>query len=217
MSRPVAAVVLAAGEGARFGGPKALAIRDGRTFLQIAIERLREAEFDRIAVVLGAEAANVRRDPSIDPAIRDCATSGARLTFDENPAWIKGRTGSIACGLAAMPAEARGALIHQVDFPCVAAATFLELAAAFDRTPEAEERILLPVHEGRRGHPIVIGRAFWPAIREMGSDEPLRNLIHRIPARLVEIRVGDPGIHINQNERDTAGEAGAEPERRERP
>ncbi len=207
MIRSVAAVVLAAGEGRRFGRPKALAVEEGKTFLQIAVDRLRDAGFDRIAVVLGAEAEEIRNDRSLASVVRDCDAGGVRLAFGENHDWRAGRTGSIALGLGLLPADPGGALIHQVDFPQVAVSTFRSLALEFGLTPGAEDRIFLPVHEGRRGHPIVLGRSLWAAVMAMGKDEPLRDLIRQDVSRVTEVRVDDPGILHNVN---TPGEAAAE-------
>lgn len=220
MNSAVAAIVLAAGEGSRFGQPKALAIDQGRTYLQIALERLLEAGFHRIAVVLGAEEQRIRADRSLAAAIRDCSEAGVDLTFSHNLDWSAGRTGSIALGLVRLASETRAALIHQVDFPRVNVETFRRLAGAFeiasgspgaasgtpDPAPAAiaapsypEARIFLPVHEGRRGHPIVIGRALWAQVMAMGKDEPLRNLIRGEAARVTEVPVDDPGILLNVN------------------
>ena len=207
MTRSVAAIVLAAGEGKRFGRPKALAVEAGKTFLQIAVERLLEAGFDRIAVVLGAESEQLRNDGALASIARDCEARGVRLTFGDNYDWRAGRTGSIALGLGLLPADPGGALIHQVDFPQVTVSTFRSLAREFELTPHAEDRIFLPVHEARRGHPIVLGRSLWAAVMAMGKDEPLRNLIGRDASRVTEVRVDDPGILRNVN---TPGEAAAE-------
>jgi CTP:molybdopterin cytidylyltransferase MocA len=46
------------------------------------------------------------------------------------------------------------------------------------------EPILLPVHWGKRGHPIVIGRSVFPEIARLGYDEPLRAVVLRVPERV---------------------------------
>jgi molybdenum cofactor cytidylyltransferase len=205
--RSVAAIILAAGEGRRFGRPKALAVEKDRTFLQIAVDRILEAEFDRIAIVLGADGARIRNDVSVASVTRECESRGVHLTFGDNHDWALGRTGSIAFGLGLLPEDSRGALIHQVDFPHVAVSTYRSLAREFALIPGAEDRIFLPVHEGQRGHPIVIGRSLWAAVMAMGRDEPLRNLIRQDASRVTEVRVDDRGILRNVNTPDeTAAE-----------
>ncbi|MBD0323762.1 MAG: NTP transferase domain-containing protein, partial [Aldersonia sp.] len=51
---PVAGLLLAAGAGRRFGGPKALAERDGRAWVQIAIDVLRDGGCSQLYTVTGA-------------------------------------------------------------------------------------------------------------------------------------------------------------------
>jgi len=194
MAHTSAAVILAAGAGRRFGGPKALARRGEKTWLEIAVERVSDADFGWATIVLGAEAAAVRAAlPAGDSRTR------ATLSWVINTEWQAGRTGSIAAGLVDLRGWARGALIYPVDFPVVDTETIYQLAGAFDATGEAEEKIILPVSGGRRGHPIIIGRQVWPEILALGRDDPLHLIVRRDAARVVEVAVNDAGIHRNIN------------------
>ena len=190
MSHLLGAIILAAGEGRRFGGPKALARDGGQSWLRLAVERIAGADFRWISVVLGAEAEKVRQD---------CQDLATPISWVINHGWERGRTGSIICGLSDMPSGTRGALVHQVDFPFVRTSTFRALAEAFAQYPDAERLLLLPIEGGRRGHPIIVGRDVWPEITSMGPDEPLRKVVHRSAGRLREVLVEDPGIHMNVN------------------
>jgi CTP:molybdopterin cytidylyltransferase MocA len=193
ISAEVGAIVLAAGRGERFGGPKGLARLGGESWLALAVSRLQESGIRRVTVVLGAEADRVRREADLPGAAAEAVSWVYNLDYP------RGRTGSIQCGLRDQPDRVRGALLHQVDFPFVAPETFRLLAGAFDREPEADGLIFVSVQGGRRGHPILIGRARWPEILALGPDEPLRALVGRDPERVREIDVDDPGIHRNIN------------------
>ena len=183
----LAAVVLAAGAGSRFGRPKALAGSVEHPWVAVALATLRAAEIAEIVVVIGAEAEAVRR--ALPPDAR----------VAENKEWLQGRTGSLQCGLRALSPGAGGALVHQVDFPEVRVGTVRALAGAFAARAGREAAIIVPVCAGRRGHPVVIGRAVWPEILALAPDEPLRTVVRRDPARVVEVAVDDPGIHRNRN------------------
>jgi CTP:molybdopterin cytidylyltransferase MocA len=185
------AVVLAAGEGRRYGMPKALAARDGRSWLEIAVGTLREGGIESIRVVLGAAV------PSGLPSASTGNLSGVRYLV--HPQWRLGRTGSLQCGIR--EATGAGVLVHQVDFPDVLPSTIAALRRAFDAVPEGESLIFVPVEAGRRGHPIVLGRALLPEILALGPDEPLRLVVRRRAERVREIPVADPGIHHNMNAR----------------
>jgi CTP:molybdopterin cytidylyltransferase MocA len=82
--------VLAAGEGRRFGGPKQLAELDGRPLLEHAVQALREA-CDRVVVVLGARAGEIRRGVRLE---------GVDVVVCED--WEEGTFASLRCGLAAL-------------------------------------------------------------------------------------------------------------------
>jgi CTP:molybdopterin cytidylyltransferase MocA len=200
------AVLLAAGEGLRFGMPKALAQTEERTWIRIGITALRTGGIEEIVVVLGSQAERIRPLVPADEA-----------QVIVHPAWGRGRTGSIQVGLRGLGEEARGAMIHQVDFSEVRAETIQALARAFRGDPDHEDRIFVPIDAGapplgasrgenRRGHPIVIGRRIWPEVMALGSDAPLRGVVHRDPDRVREVPVSDRGIYRNLNTPDAAAD-----------
>ena len=191
---PVAAVILAGGEGRRFGGPKALAREDGRTWLEIALATIARAGLEWASVVVGAAA-----DEVMTHGVGRALDPSPRVSWVRNDDWRAGRTGSLARGLADLPEWAEAALIHQVDFPHVAAETMRRLARACTEDVARTEHLFVPVQGGRRGHPIVIGRAVWREIAALRADEPLHLVVRRDPARVIEVAVDDPGIHENVN------------------
>ncbi len=190
----LAGLILAAGEGSRAGGPKALAVTNGQTWIEIAVRLLREAGLGHIVVVLGA------RHEEIRPLVREEA---GHVSVVLNPAWRHGRTGSLQCGWREIEA-ARGVLLHQVDFPEVRPDTIRSLGEAFvaatPDNPGPERCIFVPTEGGRRGHPILLGRDLWPEVSMLGPDEPLHAVLRRDPKRVIEVPVEDPGIHRNRNE-----------------
>ena len=84
------ALVLAAGEGRRFGGAKQLAELRGRPLLAHAVATARAAGVDRVVVVLGARAEEVRAAVDLDGVeVAVCAD------------WADGMSASLRCGLRA--------------------------------------------------------------------------------------------------------------------
>ncbi len=136
----VVAIVLAAGEGRRMGGPKALLPIGEGTFLSRACHLLARPGIASVVAVLGAEAERVRAAAGIP----------AEATVAVNERWREGMLTSVWVGLDA--AEALGAeavLLHPVDNPFVSPATIDAVVVAM--TAGAE--IAVPSHAGRRGHP----------------------------------------------------------------
>ncbi|MBD3334759.1 MAG: NTP transferase domain-containing protein [Candidatus Eisenbacteria bacterium] len=189
----LAAVILAAGAGRRFGGPKALALCGGRTWLEIAVALNRQAGIDEIVIVIGAQAESVRFRCGPAPETE------AGVSWAHNADWEGGRTGSVQCGIRRLSPGCRGFLMHPVDFPLLAAATLRSLRAAFLADGHGARRIFVPVSGGRRGHPVLLGRDVWPEIAALGPDAPLNQVVRRDPGRIIEVTVDDGGIHRNIN------------------
>jgi molybdenum cofactor cytidylyltransferase len=133
----IAGVVLAAGEGARFGGPKQLAQLDGRPLLSHVVATM-SAVCERVVVVLGARAEEVR-----------AAAGGAETVLCA--AWQDGIYASLQCGLAALGDDPDAVVVALGDQPSLSRAR-IEAVLAFD-APIARAR-----DGGAPSHPVVIRR-----------------------------------------------------------
>lgn len=173
-----AALVLAAGQGRRFGSDKRLArLPSGQTLLAATLGRVLEV-FDEVSVVL-----RVGDDPQalgIDPRVRVVRAENAG----------GGMGSSLAAGIAAVTdstADAVAVLLG--DMPWVAAATLRHLSA--NARPG---QIVVPVYQGQRGHPVLFGRVFWPALMAVGGDQGGRQVILDHPDRCIRMAVVDDGV-----------------------
>src|SRR5256886_11407416 len=125
--RPIAAVVLAAGRSTRMGGPnKLLAEIAGRPLLRIVVEEALASHAKPVIVVVGHERAEVEQ-----------ALAGLPVQFVHNPDFAQGLGTSLKAGIAAVPAEADGAIVCLADMPPVDARLLNRLIAAFDPDPGA--------------------------------------------------------------------------------
>jgi CTP:molybdopterin cytidylyltransferase MocA len=143
----VGAVVLAAGAGSRFGGPKQ------RLLLPRVLERLAETSVGEVVVVAGAYPLE--------------AGEGARVV--ECPEWERGPGVSLRCGLAALAAEAEAAVVVLADGPRLAPEAVERL---LDARRASGAPLLAASYAGERGHPLVVARELWEAV----PDEGLRAL-----------------------------------------
>jgi CTP:molybdopterin cytidylyltransferase MocA len=176
----IVAVVLAAGEGRRIGGPKALLRIGEETFLSRACALLDRTGVSAVLAVLGHEAERVRAEARLPPAVGLVVNDRYRET---------GMLGSVLRGLEA--AESRGAdalLLHPVDHPLTAPTTVDAVVAAL----RAGARIAVPSHGGRRGHPAGFAAAAWPALRQAPAAEGARAVLAAHPHWIVHVP-GDPG------------------------
>jgi CTP:molybdopterin cytidylyltransferase MocA len=130
------------------GRPKALIEVDGEPLVLRALRALTEGGLAPVVVVLGARAAEVR---AVLPDGVDAV---------EAPDWADGMGASLRAGLAALDGRAEAAVVHLVDLPGVPAAAVARLAAAAG--PDVLARA---AYGGRPGHPVLLGRAHWAAVR----------------------------------------------------
>ncbi|MGW0854290.1 nucleotidyltransferase family protein [Streptomyces sp. NPDC002690] len=147
----VTGVLLAAGGGRRLGGrPKALLLHRERPLIEHAIRSLRDGGCDRIMVVLGAAADEVRTRASL---------AGCEVRV--NPEWQQGMGGSLRTGLEALTdTGADAALVFLVDQPGVGAEAVSRLRAA--HTSRAS--LAAASYDGTRGHPVLLGADHWAAV-----------------------------------------------------
>ncbi len=176
-------MLLAAGEGRRIGGGKALlGIGDaaGRTtFLAHGARLLARPGVAAVLAVLGHEADRVRALSQLPPEVASV----------DNPRYRDGMLTSIWCGLdAAEKLSAEAVLLHLVDHPLAAPDTVDQVVRALqDGAP-----IAVPSHAGQRGHPAGFARGVWPALRSATPERGARGVLADHPDWVVHVP-GDPG------------------------
>ncbi len=178
----LAAVVLAAGLSSRAGGRNKLVREiDGRPMVRRVVETVIAAGVGEVIVVTGHQ-----------PAAVAAALAGLDLRLAHNPGYRSGIGGSLATGVAAVPACAAGALVCLGDMPLVTADTIRRLVAAFD--PAAGRDVCVPVRGGRRGHPVLFARRLFPDLRGLAGDVGGRAVLDAHARHLVEVAVDDDGV-----------------------
>ncbi len=143
--RRLAALVLAAGRGSRFGGPKQIALLDGRPLLVHVIEAILAARpglrtagvaLDEVVVVLGFRSDEVERaiegaiDGAVGEAVEGSATGLVRIVRNPDPA--RGIASSLQAGLGALGPDVEGALVALGDQPRLAPSPLVALARAWE-------------------------------------------------------------------------------------
>lgn len=182
---PVAAVLLAAGRGTRFGpDPKLLANLEGKPLVRHAAEAALASSARPVVVVLGAHAGAVR-----------AALHGLDLAFVENAEFAAGLSTSLRAGLAALPARTAAAVILLGDMPRVTPAQIDRLATAY-RAAGRPLSAIVPVVEGRRGNPVLLDRSVLAdALATLTGDHGAGPLL-KGRADVLEVP-GEPGTTLD--------------------
>jgi molybdenum cofactor cytidylyltransferase len=161
----IGGIVLAAGAGRRFGGPKQLAELGGRPLLEHAVEAMSAVPaVGRVVVVLGARADEVRAG---------CDLSGAEVVVAED--WDEGLSASLRAGIDAL-AGAQALIVTLGDQPFI---TPQVIARFVD-----ERGTCRAAYRGEPGHPVRLTPAVASRARRLRGEAGARELLRGV--RLVE-------------------------------
>jgi molybdenum cofactor cytidylyltransferase len=172
-------IMLAAGLSRRMGGPnKLLRPYQGKPLLAHALGVAVQIEFrDRIAVT-GRDSAETE----------DLAASfGFQCIF--NPRFTEGLGTSIAAGARALSPDINGVFIALGDMPGIERKIYCALAAKF-----TQGSIVVPVHRGTRGHPVLFCASYVPELSALSGDEGARSLLRFHALRVAKVEIGNPGV-----------------------
>jgi CTP:molybdopterin cytidylyltransferase MocA len=195
----VAGVLLAAGEGSRFGQPKALVELDGVTLAQRGVDLLRVGGADPILVVTGATPVQLSGTYSV-----------------HNPDWRTGMGSSLRVALHALgsdpaepadlaaPAEDAGAMalksadqppigavvVALADQPLVGAQAVARLIAAY----RVGATVAVAAYDGRPRNPVLLAREHWPEVIAMATgDQGARPFLRARPGLVTLVECADTG------------------------
>jgi molybdenum cofactor cytidylyltransferase len=156
-----AAVILAAGEGRRMGGPKALLILDGESLLQRTVRVAMAAGCDPVIAVVG----------DWDPGPLDAAVSVAH-----NRKASEGMASSIRAGIAALAPGIESALILTVDQPTVDATLLRKLLALAIEDPDNPAAC---AYGNSLGIPAVLPRRLFADLMALKGDRGAKAILLR--------------------------------------
>jgi molybdenum cofactor cytidylyltransferase len=180
-------LLLAAGEGQRFGGVKQLADIHGEPMVRRVARNLLELDLPLI-VVTGAYAEEVE-------AVLGHLPIGVLRHKD----WALGMGSSLAAGareVARIYPRASSVLICLADQPLLSASF---LRAMLKRHAAAPDRILATDLDGAAGPPALFPRDCFDALAKLAGSHGARSIIERNPSR-VELFVTDDRIDVDTQE-----------------
>ena len=154
-------LVLAAGEGRRFGGPKQLAVVGGAPILERVLVAMRAVPaLDRVVVVLGAHADEVRAGVEF---------GDVEIVIAQD--WAEGQAASLRAGVAAL-AGCDEVLVCLGDLPFV---TSQVIAGTLEHDPRAPA--VRAVYAGVPGHPVLLRAPVLARVPELRGDVGARDLL----------------------------------------
>ena len=177
----IAATILTAGLSSRMGFPKALLRYRGRTFLQGILDATGALGISRRIVVVGPDPGRILSEHEL-----------RGVTVVTNAEIAAGPIGSIRAAVEAVRVHpVDGLLVWPVDYPHVTVDTVQTL---IDRFRAGGAEIVVPGFEGKRGHPVVFGRAVFPELEAASPPEGARDVVRAHPERVAVVPVEDPAV-----------------------
>jgi len=182
MTDSVAAILLAAGASRRMGACKQLLQLEGTTVLARCLETLLHGGIQEVIVVVA---------PSGDEVATAAASYPVRVVRNAEPDGDMAT--SICTGRDALPPLATGVVIALCDHPLVRAQTISRLAEEHLRSPES---IIIPCHDGRRGHPPLVPRRL---LDDLETPLTLRDLLRDNKDLIHHLELPDDGVLIDMD------------------
>lgn len=174
------AVILAAGESKRMGTQKLLLPFGNLTMIEKVIENILRADIRRVMVVLGSHSGEIQKIISRLP-----------VSFCLNTDFASGMFSSVKCGFNALPPSAEAALLFLGDQPSIPPEVIKKVCDTFHLTHKG---IVIPVAEGKRGHPSLFSLRLLPDINRLDPEGGLRQLALEFPSEVLEVETGSEEI-----------------------
>ena len=177
-TQQIAVVVLAAGASRRFGDADKL-----------------QAKIDNVPMLAKSLAAYDRLTAAYkiavlapDSALGNICTAAG---FDTvvNPRADEGIGTSLAAGIAALADTVTHAFVGFGDMPFLSPETPPLIANAIDKSAS----IIVPMHEGRRGHPVLFATPHFPMLKKLEGDKGGHSIIAACP-NVLDFAVNDEGV-----------------------
>ncbi|MFC4589821.1 nucleotidyltransferase family protein [Sphaerisporangium corydalis] len=170
-----AGLLLAAGQGARLGTPKAVVEFEGERLADRGARLLHEGGCHPVIVVLGAVTVQVR----------------AAVTV-RNPDWATGMGSSLRVGLDALPPAALAVVVALADQPLIGALAVRRLIDAW----RGGAAVAVATYGGAMRNPVLIGRAHFGEVGRLAAgDVGARPFLRAHPELITRVPcddVGDP-------------------------
>jgi len=175
----ISVLVLAAGKGQRAGLQKLLLPWKGKTIIEEVIETFLMTKTSEVVVVLG-------RDYEI---LKDTLSKySIKVVYNSN--YATGKASSIKRGLKVIDIRSEGILIAMGDMPLIDPELVNRMIDVFLE----KRKIVVPVWEGKKGHPVLFPRTFQAELMKITGDEGGKGIVEKFHSYVFELVTDSPTI-----------------------
>ncbi|MDP2887568.1 MAG: nucleotidyltransferase family protein [Bacteroidota bacterium] len=174
------AIVLAAGMSTRMGTQKLLLPFDGKTIVEKVVENILNSGIGNVVVVLGANSVEITEVLKSWPV---------QTIWNEN--FREGMHTSVISGVNALPENAKAVMIFLGDQPFIPVNVSAKVVAAWENSGKG---IVIPLFNGKRGHPPLYDLKFRQEILNLDPAVGLRSVAQKFQDEVLEVETGCAGI-----------------------
>ena len=150
-----------------------------QTVIESCVSNLRAASVEKIVVVLGPHAEDVREK-----------LGSTSVAFVTNPNPDSEMSASIVLGVDALTDIVRAVLITPADYPAIRPETIGLLIEKW----RAGAKIIQPDFEGKGGHPVLIDLSYRDELLRLDPDSGLRGFFNKYRAEVLRLAVQSPFV-----------------------
>lgn len=174
------AIILAAGASTRMQKQKLLLPYKGKTIIEMVVENATRSVSSNVVVVLGSHREQIKEQ-----------LQNLDVKFCINENYQDGMLSSVICGFGTLPDEAKAALIFLGDQPQIPSQAAKLVIESWRQTGKG---IVIPVFNGKRGHPVLIETRFKTEIENLDPEKGLRTLSEKFKHEVMEVECSIPEI-----------------------
>ena len=176
----ICAIVLAAGCSSRMGTQKLLLPFGGKTVITHIVGQLLESSVNEVYVIVGYQRNQIERELS-------CQS----VSIINNTNYKTGMLSSVRCGLSAVSKNCQTVLVALGDQPSITTKLIDQMLQSYKTT---NKQILVPLYNGKRGHPIIFSAVYNNEILTHYDNVGLRGLLHAHDEDIFELTVSALGV-----------------------
>jgi molybdenum cofactor cytidylyltransferase len=177
--RKVCAIVLAAGASTRMKTQKMLLPFKGKTIIETVVDNALNVT-DKVVVVLGSHKDEISEK-----------LNGRNISLAINENYLQGMLSSVICGFQNLNENIEAALLFLGDQPQVPSEA---AEIVIDNWKKSGKGIVIPVYQGKRGHPVLIETRYKNEIEKLDPEKGLRQLMEIRKNDILEVDCQYPEI-----------------------
>ena len=162
------------------GVQKLLLPLGGGTVIEYIIDQLLNSAIDEVYIVVGHEGDRIAEQ-----------ISGLAVSVVTNPDYQEGMLSSVRCGLGALPPECEKVMVALGDQPAITTKLVDEMIGSLAATNKG---IIVPIYNGKRGHPILFSERYRQEIMTHYDDVGLRGLLWTHPDDVFELNASTSAV-----------------------